>query len=69
VTSLSDIPLAGGHVISCHGDETIWPLWVERPWESVRDESAGGMRVMRCEGDNITRPLKVGRALRGEHVP
>jgi hypothetical protein len=33
VTSLRDIWIVGMHVIRCHSNGTIWPLWVQRPPE------------------------------------
>jgi hypothetical protein len=31
VMSLRDISIVGMHVIRCHTNGTIWPLWVQRP--------------------------------------
>jgi hypothetical protein len=66
VTSLRDISIVGGHVIRCFSDETIWPLWVERPRKSLRDTSVVGMHAMRCYGNKTIWPLRVERPRRGD---
>jgi hypothetical protein len=57
VTSLPDISIEGMHVICCHSNETVWPLWVQRPRRGERyravDCAVTSPREMCCIGMHV----------------